>query len=232
MGIVKEAARLILRRPVIGAAIVARVPDGRWLLIRRADTGEWALPGGTLEWGETIRELIPRELREEAGTEVRSIGRLVGVFSRPSRDPALSRRDRRRLLRRRASLAPAAEFPRESRRWGSSPTPSCRRTSAWGRATCCARRGSRTSPSSSSYPPIARIETRAALSSVHPFHTLPSGFSFQASSMAATMRSALAAVCARPWRSRRRRSRGTGAASRRPRRAGDRTTRRTCRWCR
>src|SRR5258705_9276432 len=87
LGIVKEAARLILRRPVVGAAVVARVPDGRWLLIRRADTGDWALPGGTLEWGETIRELIPRELREEAGAEVRSIGRLVGVFSRPTRDP-------------------------------------------------------------------------------------------------------------------------------------------------
>jgi 8-oxo-dGTP diphosphatase len=87
LGIVKEAARLLLRRPVVGVAVVARVPDGRWLLIRRADTGEWALPGGTLEWGETIRELIPRELREEAGVEVRSIGRLVGVFSRPSRDP-------------------------------------------------------------------------------------------------------------------------------------------------
>jgi len=87
LGIAKEAARLILRRPVVGVAVVARVPDGRWLLIRRADTGEWALPGGTLEWGETIRELIPRELREEAGVDTRSIGRLVGVFSSPGRDP-------------------------------------------------------------------------------------------------------------------------------------------------
>ncbi len=87
LGIAREAARLLLRRPVIGVAVVARVPDGRWVLIRRADTGRWALAGGTLEWGETFRELIPRELREEAGVEVRSIGRLVGVFSRPDRDP-------------------------------------------------------------------------------------------------------------------------------------------------
>jgi 8-oxo-dGTP diphosphatase len=87
LGIVKEAARLILRRPVVGVAVVARVPDGRWLLVRRADTGGWALPGGTLEWGETFRELVPRELREEAGVEVRSFGGLVGVFSRPGRDP-------------------------------------------------------------------------------------------------------------------------------------------------
>jgi 8-oxo-dGTP diphosphatase len=87
LGIAREALRLLLRRPVIGAAVAARVPDGRWVLVRRADTGWWALPGGTLEWGETIRELVPRELREEAGVEVRSIGRLVGVFSRPNRDP-------------------------------------------------------------------------------------------------------------------------------------------------
>jgi 8-oxo-dGTP diphosphatase len=87
LAIGREAARLLLRRPVVGVVAAARVPDGRWLLVRRADTGQWALPGGTLEWGETIRALIPRELREEAGVEVRSIGRLVGVFSRPNRDP-------------------------------------------------------------------------------------------------------------------------------------------------
>jgi len=86
LGIVREAARLILRRPVVGVAIAARVPDGRWVLIRRVDTGTWALPGGTLEWGETIRELIPRELMEEAGVKVREIGKLVGVYSRPDRD--------------------------------------------------------------------------------------------------------------------------------------------------
>src|SRR5882762_924933 len=87
LAIVKEVARLVIRRPVVGVVSAARTPDGRWLLIRRADVGDWALPGGTLEWGETVRELIPRELREEAGVEVRSIGRLVGVFSRPDRDP-------------------------------------------------------------------------------------------------------------------------------------------------
>ena len=86
LGILREVGRHLLRRPVIGFAVAARVPDGRWLLIRRGDTGTWALVGGTLEWGETIREAIPRELREESGAELRSVGRLVGVFSRPDRD--------------------------------------------------------------------------------------------------------------------------------------------------
>ncbi len=61
--------------------------DGRLLLIRRADVGEWALPGGTLEWGETLRATVARELAEEAGVERCRVGRLVGVFSRPDRDP-------------------------------------------------------------------------------------------------------------------------------------------------
>ena len=54
--------------------------------MRRADTGEWALPGGTLEWGETLRSAIARELREEAGVSVLELGDLVGVYSRPDRD--------------------------------------------------------------------------------------------------------------------------------------------------
>ncbi len=87
LAIVKEVARLVIRRPVVGVVSAARTPDGRWLLIRRADVGDWALPGGTLEWGETLRTSVARELREEAGVEQCQIIRLVGVFSRPDRDP-------------------------------------------------------------------------------------------------------------------------------------------------
>jgi 8-oxo-dGTP diphosphatase len=55
--------------------------------VRRADVGEWALPGGTLEWGDTLSATIARELEEEAGVDRCEILRLVGVFSRPDRDP-------------------------------------------------------------------------------------------------------------------------------------------------
>ena len=88
-GLVREAARHILRRPVIGITAIARVDDGRLVLIRRGDTGEWCLPGGTLDWGETLRDAITRELLEEAGVRVVSLGRLVGVVSRPDRDPRM-----------------------------------------------------------------------------------------------------------------------------------------------
>ncbi len=85
--LVKEVTKHVLRRPVLGIAAAAQTADGRWLLVRRADTREWALPGGTLEWGETLRDCLAREVLEEAGVESCEIGPLVGVFSRPDRDP-------------------------------------------------------------------------------------------------------------------------------------------------
>jgi 8-oxo-dGTP diphosphatase len=85
-GIMKEVARHLLRRPVVGILAAARTPEGRWLLIRRGDTGTWAMPGGTLEWGETLRTAVAREVEEETGARVTAIGRLVGVYSAPERD--------------------------------------------------------------------------------------------------------------------------------------------------
>jgi 8-oxo-dGTP diphosphatase len=85
--IVKEILRHLLRRPVVGVCVLARTPTGRILLIRRADTGEWALPGGTLEWGETLRTCAARELAEEGGVTTLSLGRLLAVYSDVDRDP-------------------------------------------------------------------------------------------------------------------------------------------------
>jgi 8-oxo-dGTP diphosphatase len=85
--VVKEVARHLLRRPVVGIAAAARTADGRWLLIRRTDSGKWALPGGTLEWGEELRGAITREVFEETGAEVLALGELLGVYSAPGRDP-------------------------------------------------------------------------------------------------------------------------------------------------
>src|SRR5512133_1076051 len=84
-GVGKEAARHLLRRPVVGVVAAATCPDGRWLLIRRP-SGLWALPGGTLEWGERIEAGLRRELDEEAGVEVISVDGLVGVYSDPEAD--------------------------------------------------------------------------------------------------------------------------------------------------
>jgi 8-oxo-dGTP diphosphatase len=92
VGIAKEVLRHLLRRPVVGLAVFARRPAasgsrGSVVLIRRGDTGTWALPGGTVEWGETLTDTLPRELAEEAGVDQVTFVRVSGVYSRPDRDP-------------------------------------------------------------------------------------------------------------------------------------------------
>ena len=87
LGLMKEVARHLLRRPVVGLSVFARDPRGDILLIRRSDTGTWALPGGTVEWGETLRETLVREMAEETGVDQVEFQRVVGVWSRPDRDP-------------------------------------------------------------------------------------------------------------------------------------------------
>lgn len=87
LGLMKEILRHLLKRPVVGLAVVGTDDQGRTLLIRRGDTGTWALPGGTVEWGETLTSTLHRELAEEAGVDDVQVGEVVGVWSRPDRDP-------------------------------------------------------------------------------------------------------------------------------------------------
>jgi len=51
----------------VGAHCLVRDGDGRILLIQRSDDHTWALPGGTMELGETLRDCAAREVREECG---------------------------------------------------------------------------------------------------------------------------------------------------------------------
>ena len=74
-------------RPVVGVGGVV-VSGGRALLVRRGSPpleGEWSIPGGMLELGETLIEGVERELAEETGMEVRVAG-LIEVFERISLD--------------------------------------------------------------------------------------------------------------------------------------------------
>jgi 8-oxo-dGTP diphosphatase len=80
---------IIFRHPVTGTTIIPIAPDGRIVLIRRRDTGQWGLPGGIIDWGEDISRSVKRELEEETGLELVKIKRLVGVYSAPDRDPRL-----------------------------------------------------------------------------------------------------------------------------------------------
>ena len=66
--------------PFVGCDVFITDEAERVRLIRRADNGFWALPGGCQDLGETPAECAVRECREETGLEVRLV-RLLGVFS-------------------------------------------------------------------------------------------------------------------------------------------------------
>lgn len=65
--------------PKTGCNVAALDGDGRMLLIRRADNGRWALPGGYADIGATPAQNALRELHEETGF-TGEIERLLGVF--------------------------------------------------------------------------------------------------------------------------------------------------------
>lgn len=61
--------------------------DGPIVLIERRNPPHgWALPGGFMDEGETIEQAAVREAFEETGLEV-ELETLLGVYSRPDRDP-------------------------------------------------------------------------------------------------------------------------------------------------
>jgi mutator protein MutT len=69
----------------VGAIIIER---DRVLLVKRGHpplAGEWSIPGGVLEVGETLRQAAVREAMEETGLTV-EVGELLGVYDRVLRD--------------------------------------------------------------------------------------------------------------------------------------------------
>lgn len=77
------------RQPALAADCVVFDPQGRLLLIRRKNPpfqGQYALPGGFVEHGETTEHAAARELAEETGLAAVTLS-LIGVYSDPARDP-------------------------------------------------------------------------------------------------------------------------------------------------
>jgi 8-oxo-dGTP diphosphatase len=85
-------------RPIVGVGAVVYVtpgdaaalglPSAGVILVRRGHpplAGEWSLPGGTLEVGETLAAAIAREVAEEIGLSVR-VGPVIEVLDRIMRD--------------------------------------------------------------------------------------------------------------------------------------------------
>jgi ADP-ribose pyrophosphatase YjhB (NUDIX family) len=61
--------------------------DGKVLLIHRCNPPQgWALPGGFVEYGETVEDAVRREMKEETGLDLAEL-RQFRVYSDPERDP-------------------------------------------------------------------------------------------------------------------------------------------------
>lgn len=68
----------------VSAVVWRGAAGGALLLMRRSDNGQWGLPGGYVERGESVAAAVAREVFEETGVRIRP-GRLLGVYSDPQR---------------------------------------------------------------------------------------------------------------------------------------------------
>lgn len=78
---------LVGTRPLIvpGFRAIIERPDQNILLLRRADTGLWGLPSGSMELGESAPEMVKREIWEETGLTLDSFD-MFGVASDPTHE--------------------------------------------------------------------------------------------------------------------------------------------------
>ena len=62
-----------MKRPVPVVRLIVRGPDGRVLVLRRHNSkhgnGQWCLPGGKVDYGDTVAESVAKELKEETSLE-------------------------------------------------------------------------------------------------------------------------------------------------------------------
>jgi glycerol-1-phosphatase len=66
----------------VSAVVWRLAPAGELLLMRRSDNGQWGLPGGYVEPGESVTDAVVREVLEETGAGI-AVGALIGVYSDP-----------------------------------------------------------------------------------------------------------------------------------------------------
>ena len=84
------AVNISASAPVVGVGAVIWNGRGELVLIRRAKPprlDEWSIPGGHLEWGESLKDAVVREVLEETGLAIDIVG-LIDVVDSVSRNDA------------------------------------------------------------------------------------------------------------------------------------------------
>jgi len=76
---------LTYRNPIPTVDIIIELDSGIVLIERKNEPFGWALPGGFVDYGESLESAAVREAREETSLEISNL-RLLGCYSDPSRD--------------------------------------------------------------------------------------------------------------------------------------------------
>jgi 8-oxo-dGTP diphosphatase len=74
------------RNPFPTVDIIIEINGGIVLIERRNEPLGWALPGGFVDYGETLEDAAAREAKEETSLVISNL-RLLGCYSDPARDP-------------------------------------------------------------------------------------------------------------------------------------------------
>ncbi len=76
------------RNPVPTVDIIIEIDRGIVLIRRKNPPFGWAIPGGVVDYGETVEHAALREAKEETSLDVEGL-KLMGVYSDPDRDPRM-----------------------------------------------------------------------------------------------------------------------------------------------
>lgn len=72
MSYIMNLRKLVGHAPIMAVAATAIVYDKEkgLLMEKRTDTGEWCVPGGSIELGETLADALKREVKEETNVDI------------------------------------------------------------------------------------------------------------------------------------------------------------------
>ncbi|MEP1444468.1 MAG: NUDIX domain-containing protein [Hyphomicrobiales bacterium] len=71
---------LIRRSHTLGVRAIVQKEDGSVLLVKHTYVPGWYLPGGGVEWGETLYQALEKELMEEAGVTLTEKAKMLAVY--------------------------------------------------------------------------------------------------------------------------------------------------------
>lgn len=81
------------KRPFLAVRAIITARDGKVLILKRADTtlggGKWCLPGGNIEYGQTVAEALAAEVHEETSLTARDVQFLFYLENLPSQESEL-----------------------------------------------------------------------------------------------------------------------------------------------